>query len=155
MKLRNSASFILLLLLVACSPKITSYPSAEVSYLSGESSSDQVAIQARGYASKSEDVKVDAEKRAFEYLLFRGIPDSPQRAPMVADANARKKHDNFFTEFFDKQGYRNYMTETTALGSPVKDKEQKNYNGYVKLKINIRSLRRDLEQQKVIARFGL
>ena len=126
-------------------------PTAEVNFVAaGEKGT--VRLRAIGYGKTKEKALHNAEKNAFEVLIFRGIPGSSQENALVANENESKgQHKAFFKDFFEGQKYRTYMMSSSPEGYARK-------KGYTKattnMKININSLRRNLEQNKVIRKFG-
>jgi len=154
--MKYSAFFLFIIALsAACNRKSAIYPSAEVSYLSNESTSDEMALQARGFANKKDDAPDDAERRAFENLLFKGIPGSAHALPFIKETNARNKFKKYFDDFFEKKEYRNFLTFSNIIQEPVKEKRTNQFITLVSVRINIKSLRRELEQKQIIPKFGL
>lgn len=138
--------------LASCSPRVL--PSAEVEQTG--SSKGTISVRSLGYAKKSKDVLKDAEARAFQTLLFRGLPDGKMSSPLVAnESQALNTHHTFFNDFFTLQGYRNYLISSTAITPAAKDKNTGLHQGLAEVTINLAALRRKLEQEKIIRKFGL
>jgi len=148
-------------LLSNCNRHISDYPSAEVSYVKMESTSDVIALRTRGYTDEKEKstrarkVQENAEKRAMEHLLFKGIPNSPQREPLLQDADVRSAHGAYFRQFFEEMEYRNFITSSSLAIGPIEDEGLHLYTGFADVRINLRSLRRELKDAGVMPKFGL
>ena len=97
----------------------------------------------------------NAEKNAIEAILFRGIPNSQFRDPLVS-VNEIEAHKTFPKYFDSLLGDGRYKT---FLLSSIPTCAAQQYKGGKKtittdVKINIRALRADLEQQGIIRKFG-
>jgi hypothetical protein len=62
------------------------------------------------------------------------------------------QHKSFYDKFFDGGGYRSFIMNRNDSYTPKKVKN--GYRSEVTIKINIASLRRELEQNQVIRKFG-
>ena len=138
-----------------CSPKLL-VPTAEVNFI-GKDNQGTINLRSIGYAEKwdnLEDAKTDAEENAFNSILFRGIPGTDVENAMIGlnEQEIKSKHSDYFKSFFVDKRYKTFLMSSNPI-TPITSK-----NGYKKitvdLKINIQSLRRDLEQNKVIRGFG-
>lgn len=140
-----------ILCLAACK---TSYQTASVNYLSGDANT--LTLRCVGYGNTKITILEDAEKNAVSTLLFRGIPDSQQKNPLVSisEIEAIKTHKKYFNDFFEKGRYKTFVMSSIPVGDITK------YHGTTKqqtldIKLNLRALRTDLEQNGVIRKFGL
>ena len=126
-------------------------PTAEVNF-TGAGEKGTVRLRAIGYGNTKEKALHNAEQNAFEVLMFRGIPGSSQENALIAnETDAKKKHKTFFDDFFEGKKYRTYMMASAPEGYSRK-------KGYTKattnMKININSLRRNLEENNIVRKFG-
>jgi hypothetical protein len=112
-------------------------------------------VTATGFGPNEVKAQADAEKAIFETLLFQGIAGTQHATPMVPNGPASKsQHATFYTTFFDELGYRPFVTNTVALSGLLKLKK-----GGKKLDtrilIDINALRRHLEENGIVAKFGM
>lgn len=140
-------------LLTACSKSVTmAYErTGEVNAVSHENSIVVLSSQAR--AENLGKAVYFSERNAFENLIFKGIPNTNQESPMIANESRAISGDPaFFDEFFANQGYRKYVMDSYTAN-------QTNVGG-VKLieqivKIDLKGLRNYLESNGVAKSFGL
>ena len=85
--------------------------------------------------------------------MFRGIPGTEQNIPLVEnEQESKSKHVKYFENFFEKGYYKTFM-----MSSIISSKLSKSNSGKtitLNVKININSLRKDLEQNQIIRKFG-
>jgi hypothetical protein len=143
------ALLLLPFLLFNCGP--AQYNSV-VRFESKESSGSYI-LNATGYSKTQSEAVIDAEKNAFKVLLFKGLPGTDLSIPLVENqSKAESENKNYFTQFFDQGGYTSFiMNRNTTF--PVK-KIKGGYETNVIVKINLQALRKDLEQNKIIRKFG-
>lgn len=136
-------------LLTACnSPKTMT---GEVNFAAA-SEPGTLLVHAAGYGSTQQEALINAEQNAFNNLIFKGIPGSQYRLPMVGnDAGIRKTHEKYFQNLIDQKGYKAFMMSSEP-GSFKARKGAKNLLATVK--INVDALRRDMEQQNVLRKLG-
>lgn len=150
-KLNKFIFFIALIVFCSCSPKIQTYTS-EVNFLYKEAQGT-IAVKSTGYGKNQSDAVMDAQKNAFKVILFKGLPGTELNVPLIENENdAKLKHAAYFKKFFDEGNYKTFMMSSTESSNLIKIKGTKKIN--VDLKINYNSLRKDLEQQQVIRKFG-
>lgn len=141
-------SFLAITFLFSCSHK--SMPStAKVNYLS--SSDGTITMRAIGIGANKDAAISDAEKNAFEVLFFRGLPESEQKIALIGtnETEEKQKHQTYFDKFYKDQRYKTFLMSsipTTELSN--------NKSIAVDVKINVTALRRDLEQNNIIRKFG-
>lgn len=117
-----------------------------------------VNVKASGFGKDPLDIEQDARRKAFETILFRGLPASDftaLRLPMIEnEGQARKEHASFFKSFFDEDGSNKFVTSINRLDDkPVKTTDGRKTMAY-SLTINYEALRRNLEQGGVLRKFG-
>lgn len=136
-------------LFFSCKP--ISY-SSEVIFQAKENAGIYI-VRSFGYAKKSNDAVLEAEKNAFKVLLFKGLPGSDLSVPLIEnESSSISQHKSFYDKFFDGGGYRSFIMNRNDSYTPKKVKN--GYRSEVTIKINIASLRRELEQNQVIRKFG-
>jgi len=138
----------------ACSPKLM--PSAEVNYL-GKGTQGTIQLRSIGYSKKwknIEDAKLAAERNAFDAIFFRGIPGTDIENALIGtnEQELKSKHSAYFSKFYNDKRFRTFIMASNPTTPIIKEK---GYNKItVDLKINIQSLRKDLEENGVIRKFG-
>ena len=126
--------------------------SAEVNFLYKDAQGT-IAVKSTGYGKNQNDAVSDAQKNAFNVLLFKGIPGTELNVPLVENENdAKSKHADYFKRFFEAGNYKTFMMSSTESSNLIKMKGTKKIT--VDVKINYNSLRKDLEQNQLIRKFG-
>lgn len=134
-----------------CNPGLQSY-SGEVNFLYKESQGT-IAVKSLGYGRNQTEAVTDAQINAFKVLLFRGLPGTELNTPLIEnEKEARSRNGDYFDSFFDKDHYKTFLMSSTESSNLIKMKGTKKIS--VDLKINYASLRRDLEQNQIIRKFG-
>ncbi len=147
-----STLFLLLLLQNSCSKKIS--PTAETTYLTTKDG--VLNVRSIGYClSKNyKDVCVDsAQINAFRTLFHRGIPGSPQNTPLISiDERDKTGNDKFLKDFFTSGRYKTFIVSTYTVSEITMQRKQKKIT--VDIGSNLPSLRKELEHNSVIRKFG-
>ncbi len=113
-----------------------------------------VWIQSTGFGKKEVIAQLDAEKAAMETLVFQGVAGTQFAMPLVADESAsRKDHADFYTGFFDQQGFRAYVNKTQTTEALTEFKGGKKMGTRVLVDVN--GLRKHLEDKGIIKKFGM
>lgn len=142
---------IVIIVLHSCSPKLQPYP-AEVNFLYKEANGT-IVVKSIGYGKNQTDAVTDAEKNAFNVILFKGLPGTELNIPLIEnESEAKSKHVKYFRDFFDYAYYKSFTMSSTESCSLIKLKGNQKIS--VDIKINFNSLRKDLEQNQLIRRFG-
>jgi hypothetical protein len=150
-KLKSILGIIVILGLHSCSPKLQPN-SGEVNFLYKEAQGT-IAVKSTGYGKNQTEAVADAQINAFKVLLFKGLPGTELNVPLIENENeAKSKHGDYFKKFFDQGNYKTFMMSSTESSNLVKMKGTKKIN--VDVKINYNSLRKDLEQNQLIRKFG-
>ncbi|QHI38573.1 hypothetical protein IMCC3317_39670 [Kordia antarctica] len=136
-----------------CGQKVYTPLTAEATVLN-EQKNKTLEVRSVGYGNSENEAIGDAERKVFELIFFRGIPNTSIEKPMVgANENSlMSQHKAYFDSFF-KDRYRSFVM-SSYVSSPYKRRD-KVFTGTNDIKINILSLKRDLEERKVIRKFGL
>jgi hypothetical protein len=150
-KLSSLLFAILVVSSVGCSKK--TLPTSEVNFLSGNSGT--ITMRAIGNGQKEQDGISDAERNAFNVILFRGLPESEQKTALVGTNEAEElaKNKSYFDKFYSQMRYKTFVMSSIPVSSLSKQ------NGISKslavdIKINLVALRKDLEQNNIIRKFG-
>ncbi len=149
----KSALFVMIAILgmYSCSPKIQGY-SGEVNFLYKEAQGT-IGVKSTGYGKNRMGAVMDAQKNAFNIILFKGLPGTELNVPLIENEHeAKSKNADYFNRFYEDGNYKSFMMSSTESSNLIKLKGIKKIS--VDIKINYNSLRKDLEQNKVIRKFG-
>lgn len=141
-----------LLQVISCSKTI--HPTAEVTYLSA--ANGVMNVRSVGYCQLSdskENCTEAAEENAFKILFYRGIPGSQQSTPLITvDERSKEANSKFSKDFFESKRYKTFITSINPVSDMARQKNQKKI--IVDVGINLAALRKELEQNKEIRKFG-
>lgn len=115
-----------------------------------------VTVSAFGFGKKQPESIVDAARNAFFTVLFRGIPGSKYKSPLITNEEAFKNNPVVLEIL--KDGYVSFLSKTTVVNSIPKKKKEYGTKGILtknNFTINYDALRSYLEQKKVIRKLGL
>ncbi|WP_264520943.1 hypothetical protein [Flavobacterium sp. N1994] len=151
----NKTSLLLILLFLitisSCSNKIV--PTSEANYVSGKEG--YITIRAIGYGKNEQEAIGNAEKQAINVILFRGLPESEQKTALIGTDESAEigKNKVYFEKFYNQKRYKTFIMSSIPVSAFAKQ------NGgsksiAVDVKINLVALRKDLEQNNVIRKFG-
>jgi len=143
-----------ILIFVSCGKKNYQAPlTAQVNVVS-EDPYKTIEVRSVGFGKNEDEAYYDAETKAFEIIFFRGIPNTSVENPLIGskESEIAQRNSAYFNDFF-KNRYKSFvMSSFQSLPSQKK-------NGVVSvvadIKINLMSLKRDLEDHNVKRRFGL
>lgn len=131
------------------------YPREKIEYLSD--SNNIVLLRATAYGKNSEEALSNAELSAIKTLLFRGIPNSNKVQSILIGVNEQEiqnQHSGYFSELFGNKRYRSFILSSSPVTQYNKDVTGAK-SITTDIKLNVNALRRDLEQNGVIRKFGL
>jgi len=144
--------FSMLLVLMSCGPKPPIPLTGEVNLIS-EVKFKTIELRSIGYGDNKQKAINDAETKAFEILFFRGIPKSSAENALIGpnEAALQAKHKSYFEPFFGSR-YRSFITSSYQSSPPV---SKKGITSVVyDVTINVASLKKDLEENGIIRKFG-
>ncbi|TXD48145.1 MULTISPECIES: hypothetical protein [unclassified Polaribacter] len=159
-----------LFMITSCSSKkqVAFFPTSEVTYQ--DYTGDILIVRVLGYGNNEITAIEDAQWRAMETLFFRGIPNSSISKPLIGynENELKQQHNTYFKDFFGYKRFLTFISETTFVGGQnqkvIATKLDKKKGGKqdmvdalvvaVDIFINVKPLRKDLEQKKVIRKFG-
>lgn len=147
----KSLYFILILGLYSCSPKLQPNTS-EVNFIYKDAQGT-IAVKSTGYGKNRTETVSDAQKNAFKLILFRGLPGTELNVPLIDNENdVKSKHAEYFKNFFDYGYYKTFMMSSIENSNLIKVKGGSKIS--IDVKINYNSLRKDLEGNGIIRKFG-
>ena len=114
-----------------------------------------ITITSSGFGKKKPMAAANAAASAIYVLLFRGMPGSQYELPMIGDEN--KVNDPVVQNLLDG-GYSSFITENSLISEQKQTRKTDGAKGYYdlyRMTINCDALRRHLEQNKVIRKFGI
>lgn len=141
----------LMMLSLNCNRQVLS--TGYVNFVSGKEGT--ITLRASGLGTNEGAAISDAEKNAFDALLFRGIPGSEQKVALAGtnEAELKENHRDYFVKFYNERRYKTFVTSSIPVTDLLKAG-----SGYKSLAaditINLVALRKDLEQFNIIRKFG-
>jgi hypothetical protein len=134
-----------------CSRK--TLPTAEVNFLSGNDGT--ITMRAIGSGTNQEEAIFDAERNAFEVIFFRGLPESEQKIALIGtnESEEKEKNKDYFDRFYKDKRYKTFVMSSIPASDLIKHQGDKKSMA-VDIKINLVALRKDLEQNNIIRKFG-
>jgi len=144
--------FSAVLLFSSC--KSTSYQTINTFFLSGNANT--ISIRTVGIGELTTATQDNAEIHAIMSLLFRGIPDSQQKEPLVSisENEAFDTYNDYFESLLNQKRYKTFIVSTES-SSEALQVEKKIYQQTFDITINLKALRSDLERNGIIRKFGL
>lgn len=113
------------------------------------------SFSGQGFSKNLDECQTEAEKNVFEVILFRGISGTDLQNPLVENEQVSKdNHQEFYKDFFDKKGYRAYISSQVVLTNNPRPAKG-GYTCNVEFKVNLNALKTNLEQNGIIRKFGL
>lgn len=152
--LKKGSVFAILIILFttySCSEKLI--PSAEVNYVSGNEGT--ITMRSIGVGTNQMEAIANAEKIAINVILFRGLPESIQKTALIGTSESEEmdKHKDYFEKFYSQNRYRTFIMSSIPVSNLIKQNGgQKSIAADVR--VNLVALRKDLEQNNIIRKFG-
>lgn len=142
---------VVILGLFSCSSPIAT--TTNISYLSSENG--VIMLRASGIGRDIEDATSDAEIKALDMLLFRGIPNSEQKLPVIGsdELGIKNKSQSYFQKFYQEGRYRTFLISSHPV-TPLVKLNQGGKSITIDVQINVPALRRDLEEFNIVHKFG-
>lgn len=144
----------LLIVLLASACKTTQQTTTDV-ILTGDYDRNILQLRATGYGETEEAAEMDAYRQALDIVMFRGFPQevSTVKDPLIINkAEAIDNHE----EFFDKLYGERLINEFILSSSSFSEKKQgKQYESQQNISFNLRLLRKRLQDEGIIRKFGI
>ena len=124
-----------------------------VNYLTADDGT--ITMRAIGEGYKKIDAVANAELNAFNTILFRGMPESQLKQPLIEtnETAIKNSHPQYFESFYNQKRYKSFLMSSVVTGDYQKIPNNK-ISVTIDIKINVNALRYDLEQSGVIRKFG-
>lgn len=154
---RLTSFSLMIIILNACSPKVNDarFYSNEVQCLGVDADGNQL-LKSWSYSKnlyESDQLEV-AKQRAVKEVIFKGIRNGNKECsskPLVFDMNAETKYENYFNEFFSKDGsYKDYSELINPELYRNSTSKSKLYDKGIDVRVNIRGLKKKLIEDKII-----
>lgn len=131
-------------------------PSAYSSYVNlVEENKGSVTVRSIGWGKSEALALQDAEVRAILTLLYVGMPQAQRLQALVANEQAANDANNdYFERLINEQAYKRFVTNSSPVGSWSKMKGEKTKSMPVNITVNVDALKKDLENNKIIRKFG-
>jgi len=141
---------LLIIIAAGCSPRIMTHD-ASVNFLSAVDGT--ITLRAIGEGSNKNSV-ASAQQKVITALLFRGIPESPEKFPLIgtSEGEEKAKHPEYFNSLYDGQRYKSFISSTIPTTSVYRESGSR--KTAFDIKVNVNALRSDLEANKIIRKFG-
>lgn len=129
----------------------------EAQALNGSKNADgTMLIKAWGTDTKVKKAKEQAKRNAVRALLFKGIPNSAVKRPLVNEPGAEEKYRDYFDRFFAEGGkYNQYIVEIKSVDARDYIKSGCMHRVAVNMKIHYLALQKELENSNIIKKFGI
>jgi len=122
-----------------------------ITYL-GKTEKGTIYVSSCGYDKKEMATYLTAVRNAFETIMFRGVPGSEIDQPLVDDEKqAKEKYRKYFDDFYADEYYKKFIT---YIQETKPTKEFKSKKACLQMKINYMALKKDLERNEIIRKFG-
>ena len=123
---------------------------------SSKNADGTILIKSWGTDTKVRKAKEQAKRNALRSLMFKGIPGSAVKRPLINEPGAEEKHRDYFARFFSEGGmYNQYIVETKSVDARDYIKSGCMYRVGMNLKINYLALQRELENSNITKKFGI
>ncbi len=155
--IKYATSFRMGFLLLGLTALSCSTPQSLTYYRTGEvtcvrNDSRLVTVTSLHHGSDVTQAQLYAERNALENLLFRGIPGCYD-VPIVNDeAASMKSHAGFYEWLIQSREYERYITERTLNTSGV---SKGPVTVSMDITFDVSALRKEMESQGVIKKFGI
>ncbi|WP_341226628.1 hypothetical protein [uncultured Arcticibacterium sp.] len=149
--------FVLFLLNMSCSQKVTSQKSIEysrngkVSYVASKGLLQ--SFNSQNFGSTTQDAAYFATVSAIENLLYRGVANSPSESPLVKnELESKLAFENKLNDLAFNLGPERFVTKSLIVD------DESSSGGHlvtVEVEVDVKALRKYLEENKIIKKFGL
>lgn len=132
----------------------TTYSTSEVTYLANPEAGI-IRLSTIGYGHTQREAEQETYVTAFNTIFFKGVPGfDALRLPMIEDeSKARRERASFFDKFYGEKGYLQFVTEQ-GTSSKMNRVNRGKIRVQRDIAINYEALRRHLEREGVIRKFG-
>jgi hypothetical protein len=113
-----------------------------------------ITVRSIGVGKNKTEALNNAEQSVFYTILYRGMPGATEKNALIdiPESEAEKKFSNYLDAFFDNR-YQTFVTTVVQNGDVMKEKHGKKSIS-IDVTINYTALKKDLEDNQVIRKFG-
>ncbi|MDF7819087.1 hypothetical protein P1X15_15825 [Runella sp. MFBS21] len=150
--IHNSLTWLMILATILSGCKRTPLSTGVV--LLSENAPGVIVIEALGSGIGMPSIEQNAKQNAFDILLFQGLSSasvSAYRLPLVSNQNSIG---NFTNDFFTNKKYEPFVSQITQVSKPRRLNSENKLSLRFRMTINYDALRRYLENQNIIRKFG-
>jgi len=112
---------------------------------------ETITLASRAMGSTSGEAQFNADVKAFENLFYKGVPNSNQEAPLI-DSKKKDEVADKLVDFFNSGEYKHYLMESSVLDQTV---NKGTYFVDQKVQVHLSALRKYLEDNNIIRKFGI
>jgi hypothetical protein len=125
---------------------------AQIEFVSQQNGT--ITVSTVGSAKEVNNAISEAEKYVFYAVFYRGIPGSTVKNGLmdITEAEAETRFREYFDNFY-KSRYQTFITTTQQNGGVIKGKKHNKTVSFY-MTVNVDALRKDLEDNQVIRKFG-
>lgn len=120
-----------------------------------ESADGTIFLKSWGMDKKRKNAKEQARRNAIRTILFKGVPNSSVKRPLINEPGAEEKYREYFDRFFAKGGKYNQYIVQTSIDSKDIVKSGCLYRVGVKSKVYYRQLQKELVSAGITKKFGI
>lgn len=136
----------------SCKSKSPDFYETEVSLLK-KTDYGSAYLKSVGYGNGRHSAIEDAQKKSFFVILFRGIPNTNYNYPLIEnEVSFREKNANFNKDFFDNGLYKSFIISNSESSNLIST--SRGFKIFMNIEINYEALRKYLEQNSIIRKFG-
>lgn len=119
------------------------------------SKNDVVSMRCIGFGKKALSASIDAELSAIKTILFVGANGTQYNTPLIVEEKSvvENKFNGFFSKFYNED-YKSFI-ESSVVAVPFGKNSLKQKCITLDVKIKVSQLRKYLENNDVIRKFGL
>lgn len=135
--------------LSSCSKKVINYErNGNIEFVSSEKNT--ITVETKSFAENYNKAISFSEINALENILYRGIPGSNQENPMINERDV--KNNKALNDLIFNDGYRKFLINSSNLNY-----QKSNGLFYItqEIKFDLNSIRKYLEDNGIIRKFGL
>lgn len=146
-------SLIALLVMSSCSRTTAEF--ARIVYLTDDRATISMRCTATG--DNREKAAQAARREAIKTLLFRGVAGSQQSRPLIEGTEdaALQQHPQYFQQLFEQQHYERFVTQSVVVVPFARNNGEQGKTITLDVRIHLEALRKDLESNGIVRRFGL
>lgn len=142
------------LLLCGCTPKLANPVSSGLRFLSASQNGDVIQVEAFGYADRREEVLTAGLKTIMKAIIETGLPDSPYRTPLVPDPADRDEHHVALAALVNER-YDRFVTQADLITTISRARRDQPFSATVRAAVNVDGLKRYLQKQGILSRYGI